>query len=192
MTSVPPVAHDEARVMRAPADEVQVALKRLEKQLVDLQRSIAPTRDPLPSEPFAALELRIEEQPYLIQLDAVREVVHAVWWSPLPESPPWVLGTFRYGPLLLPMIDLGMRLTGKPTRVSLDLTLIILRRPRWIGLLTEIPRDVLMVDPRSVEPPTPGIPQAALLVGSLPEHSETGAHLLSVERLGREFILGDA
>jgi chemotaxis signal transduction protein len=192
MSSIPPRSLEDAPMTHPRHEDVQSALIRLEKQVLDLQRAVAPRRDPIPSSPFAVLEVPVDGQAYLIDLDAIREVVQAVWWSPLPESPQWVLGTFRYGPLLLPMIDLGMRLTGRPTRVSVDLTLIILRKPRWMGLLTEIPRDVLVIDPEAVEPPTPGISQAALLLGSLPEHAETGAHLLSVERLGREFILGDA
>lgn len=171
-------------------EDLRERLRRVERQLFDLRRVLSRDRETLPADPLQALEIPIEEQRYLLPIDAIREVVPVVWPSELPDAPPWVRGSFRYGPLLLPMIDLRHRLLGRATPLTPELTLIILQRPKWVGLLAPLPSDVLLVDPDELVPPDPEIPQSPWILGSMPSHEKSGAHLLSVERLGREYVLG--
>ncbi len=170
-------------------DELQARLQGIERELLGLKRLLTDDSKELPAAAFHALELRIDEQSFLLPVEPIREVVQAVWPSPLPESPPWVRGTFRYGPLLLPMIDLGRRLIGRETQLSPNLTLIILEKPKRVGLLAPIPEGVVEIPVGVLSSPDPEISQSPWLVGTICSHSERGAHLLSVERLGREFVL---
>ncbi|MBC7171706.1 MAG: chemotaxis protein CheW [Polyangiaceae bacterium] len=172
--------------------DLHVRLHEIERQLLGVKRLLAEDKRELPSAPFHALEIPLGGQSYLVPVEPVREVVQAVWPSALPESPPWVLGTFRYGPLLLPMIDLAGRLFGRRTRLTPDLVVIILERPKRVGVLAPLPDSVIEVHPGALSPPDPEISQSPWIVGTFSEHSEAGAHLLSVERLGREFVLADA
>lgn len=171
-------------------EDLRERLRLVERQLFDLRRVLSRDRAALPTAPLMALEIPIEQQRYLLPIDAIREVVPVVWPSELPDAPPWVRGSFRYGPLLLPMIDLRHRLLGRATALSPELTLIILQRPKWVGLLVPLPSDVILVDPDALVPPDPEIPQSPWILGSMPNHEKSGAHLLSVERLGREYVLG--
>jgi len=165
-------------------------LEQVERELLDLRRLLS--RDDLvaPSEPFEALVLQIDDQRYLLPVDNVREVVAVVWPAEVPEAPAWVRGAFRYGTRLLAMIDLRHRLFGRPTPLTDELTLLIVEQPKWVGILTPLPVDVVRVDPTELLAPDPEIPQSPWILASLPHHQASGAHLLSMERLGREYVLG--
>ncbi len=180
------LAHSPARA------DLHLRLHEIERQLLSVKRLLAEDRGELPNAPFHALELSLGGQNYFIPVEPVREVVQVVWPAALPESPPWVLGTFRYGPLLLPMIDLAARLFGRKTRLTPDLVVIVLERPKWVGVLAPLPEGVIDVDPRDISPPDPEISQSPWILGTISDHSDVGAQLLSVERLCREFVLADA
>lgn len=167
-------------------DEILLRIDALERQLLDLRRELDEPAEPLPQHPFSVLELRLGETWYGLPIDALRQVLSMVWPHPLPESPDWVLGTFRHGETLVPIIDLGQRLGGD--RLDLD--------PSWILLLgqTEPPvafvvhevRRLLELDPKTISPPARGIPQAPFLLGSVGDDSTGILHLLSPGRLGRD------
>lgn len=172
-------------------DDLRERIHRLEKELLELRRSLDTGPEPLPAAAFDALELRIGDGRYLLPVHVVHEVLQAILPQPLPDSPPWVMGTFQYGGLVVPLVDLGHRLTGRETVVELEHAMVLVRSPRWAGLHVDAVGEVLRVEPRSLAPPTPGIPQAPFILGTLPDEHGDGLHLLSPERLAREFVLGD-
>jgi hypothetical protein len=54
MNSTLPLAHESLGPMHSPSADLPIAMRRLAKQLLDLKRSVDPTRDAIPSEPCAA------------------------------------------------------------------------------------------------------------------------------------------
>ncbi len=173
------------------SDDLRSRIHRLERELIDLRRSLDTGSEPLPTVAFDALELFVGDGRYLLPVEVVHEVLQAILPQALPDSPPWVMGTFQYGSIVMPMIDLGQRLTGRETVVELEHAVVLVRSPRWAGLHVDAAGEVLRVDPRRLAPPVPGIPQAPFVVGTLADERGDGLHLLSPERLAREFVLAE-
>jgi purine-binding chemotaxis protein CheW len=177
-----PVAHDS----------VQARIEALERRVLDLRRELRPHIEPIPRTPFEALEVWADGQGYLLPVEPVRQVLPAMWPSPLPDAPEWVRGTFRYGQVPVPLVDLGMRLHGTRRPLGRDDVVVLLDQPVWRGIQVDSVGEVRSIDPATLAPPPPGIPQAPFLVASWPRPPTTTMHLLAVGRLGKEFTLDDA
>lgn len=167
-------------------------IERLQRELAELSREIRAQRPVLAQEPFDALAVRIAGEPYVLPVAPIREVVPVVWPTPLADAPGWVMGTCRFGPEVVPMIDVAARLLGRATTLRADLSLVVVDRPRWLGLVVDSASDVVRVDPARIAPPTPGISQAAFVLGTLVAERGESAGVLSLELLGREVIADDA
>ena len=173
-------------------EHLEDRIERLQRELTELQREIRAQRPELPAEPFDALVVRIMGERYLVPVAPIREVVPIVWPTPLADGPAWVLGTFRFGPEIVPMIDVAARLLRRTTPLDAALSLVVVDHPRWLGLLIESAAEVVRVDPARIAPPTPGISQAAFVLGTLVGERGESAGLLSIELLGREVVSDDA
>lgn len=170
---------------------IEDKVRRLEREVFELRRALQPSIEALPAQPFDALEVEVDEHSYLIAVSAIREVRPALLPTPLPEAPPWVRGTFRYGKSVVPLIDLRLRLHGVKRPLSVTDVIVLLEEAGWTGLLADEARDVVRVDPSDLVPPAPGIPQAPLLVASLSRGDAPIAHLLSTARIRRDFLADD-
>lgn len=186
-------------------DDIRQRIASLEQQLRELRHQLGnETRDesdskvddvePLPTEIFDALEVRIGKEWYAVPIHAIREVVQMLWPRPLPESPDWVLGTFLYGEESVPLIDLRSRLSSAASGLApamIDPAASVLvgsALPASAFVVDEI-RDLLRVDPATVTPPRTGIPQGPFLLGAMRNADDKLIRLLSLLQLSRE--LGD-
>lgn len=172
------------------AENVRQRLYSLELQLLQLREELEGERAQLPSESFSALEVRVGVTWHLLPIESILEVVAVPWCQPLPDAPSWVVGTFRYGPEPVPLIDLRARLDNNPSHRDPSALVVIVKAQSLVGFLIEAIRDVHTIDPEVVIPLAPGIKHAPYLIGSVPTAGETSLHLLAVDRLSREFILG--
>lgn len=176
---------------RAAVGSIEDRVRELERELLALRRELQPPPEVLPAESFDVLEVCVDDQRYLIEVVAVREVLPALMPTPLPEAPDWVRGTFRFGRVAVPMVDLRLRLHGEDRAIDTTDVVVLLERDGMRGLLVSDVLDVFRVEPCHLAPPAPGISQAALLVASLSRPDAPTAHLLSTARLGREFMTDD-
>lgn len=170
---------------------IQSRIHELERQLIQLRREMEPAAEAVPAQPFDALELIVDDQSYLLPVAPVREVLPALWPTRLPDAPVWVRGTFRYGEVVVPLVDLRMRLHGERRDIALDDVIVLVETPKWLGLLADGIRQISRVSPERLAPPSPGIPQAPFLLATLSDDDGHSAHLLSTARLGREFLVDD-
>lgn len=166
-------------------------LARLEREILALRRSLTPDREPLPRQPFDALVVVVGGGAYAIPVDSVREVLQMLWCDPVPDAPPWVLGTFRLGSAVVPAVHLRARLEGQPARLTSSMALVVVEVPRAVGFAVQEVRGLVRVDPAAVAPPDEGIPQAPFLLGTVPTAEGASLRLLSSRRLARESALED-
>lgn len=160
------------------APELDARIGRLEKELAALRR-----RRWLRGVSGDALEIVVAGEPHLLPIGSIRELVPIVWPTPLPEAPAWVMGTFRYGEQIATMLDLGHRLSGRPTPLRADLAMVVLDRPDWVGVIVERVGELVPIDTAKVVPTAPGVAQAPFLLGTL---AERGTRILFPEILARE------
>ena len=172
-------------------DRLAKRLLQLERQVFDLRRQLGGDREPRPEQAFDALEVSDGESWYLVPIRPIREVVAMVWPRPLPDSPEWVLGTFRYGDAVVPLVDLRRRLRGQGLDCEPSLRVVVTDEPKWLALVVSKVRSVVRVDPEVVAEPSEGISQAPFLLGTVNGDDGDSRHLLSIERLGREFIFAE-
>lgn len=160
-------------------------IRRLEGELADSWKRLG-DQGQAPLEQLHALELSVAGNTYLIPTAQIREVVAMVWPQPLTDAPDWVLGIFSYGSVTVPLIDLHLRLDGRPCELAQDLLVVVVDQPRWLGLVVSAVGRVLEIEAGSLTSPGPEIPRAAFLIGALQASDGEVAHLLSVASLGRE------
>lgn len=159
-------------------------IRALEAELSSLRRLVGPTA--APSVRFAALHLRAGDRDLLVPVTHVAEVLQMVHVTSMVDSPPFVLGSFRFGPLTVPLVDLGARLTMQaPTQRPTDV-IVLLDAPRWLGLAVTEAQDVVWIDPERLEPPPEGFPIAPFITATYAAEPSGSWPLLSIELLGRE------
>ena len=79
---------------------------------------------------------------YGIDSTTVREIVAVLDAARLPGAPPHVRGVMNLRGQLLTVVDLGHRLTGKPTPATEGSIVVITASDRVLGLLVEDVHDV--------------------------------------------------
>lgn len=181
-------AGDEQNAGTSEVDKnLRQRILRLERQVLELRKHLQEGREPLGEEHFKALEIRVGSAWYALQLSRIHEVVAMLWPEPTPESPDWVLGTFLYGDEVVTLVDLQRRLDGKPTELGPSLSIVLVHdgTGRLAGFAVEEIRQIFDVEPRDVSVPSPDIPQAPYVLGTLRRDGRI-LHLLSTERLSRE------
>lgn len=166
-------------------------LKQLERQVFELRRRLAIEPEPLPQGSFQALEFRAGSASYAIPIHSVREVLQMLWTDPALDAPEWLLGTFRVGPELVPLIDLEHRLEGRACDRSPAMSIVLVEAPEAIGLAVQEVSGLIDVEPSSLVPVSHGIAQAPFLLGSILTTDGRTIGLLCGRRLGREYILDE-
>jgi len=168
---------------------VRDAIRRLERELLALRRRLEDEPEGLPDGVSRGLRVRAGESWYALPIDSVREVLQMLWPEPVAEAPPWVLGTFRFGDDVVPLIDVAQRLEGRRSALSPSMSVVLVEAPALVGLAFHEVAGLIELDPAEVVPPRPGISQAPFLLGSLTTGDEEhGIRLLSALRLSREWI----
>ena len=104
------------------------------------------------------LSFRLDDSPYAIPVERVREIVRLRDITSVPHMPPWVLGVVGLRGEVVQVVDLRMRLgleAGEPTRRS---RIIVLHGEdeRVAGILVDGVREVLRVAEDAISPSTSG------------------------------------
>lgn len=101
-----------------------------------------------------AVVVRVGEAEFGIDVRRVREVLRAPPITRLPFPPPTILGIASVRGALVPILDLGERLLGRPANRAGRL--VVVRDPYGdgsIGLLVDAVLDLVPLDRRAEEPP---------------------------------------
>lgn len=159
-------------------------LEHLEAEVLELRRALLPPRSEIPSQPVSCLEVRVGEGQYLLPVEAVREVLPLVWPRPLPETPPWVRGTFRLEAAIVPLVDLLYRFTRVPSPLHPQFRIVLVETPRPLGLLVDEVGEVSTVLPGDLAPPPSGLSQAPFLSATHAGEGGTTRYLVALDRLG--------
>lgn len=168
-----------------PANDLFERIRRLERELVELRRAVAPAAE-APAADYTALTLGVGDAWYAVDVSRVVEVVPMAWTEPMPDAPAWVRGALRFGDDVLPVIDLRNRLGGPLLNPDLEQRIVLTSLPRLVGLTVDRVGGLLAVSAQSVTPPPQGIPQAPFIMGGITTAELGIVHLLSLERLSRD------
>lgn len=167
--------------------EIIERIRRLERELFELRRSVAPPAE-APTADYTALTLGLGEVWYAVDVTRVVEVVPMAWAEPLPDAPAWVRGALRFGDEVVTIIDLRARLGGPLLNPGLDQRIVVAALPRLVGFVVDGIGGLLDVALAAIHPPPQGIPQAPFIIGGV-THADLGiVHLLSLERLSRDSL----
>lgn len=97
---------------------------------------------------------RLEGQCYALPLEHVARALRMVAITPVPETPPWVIGVIDLQGRVIPVLDLRSRLRLPAREPHPDDHLLIVRiEERSIAVKTDEVTEVLEVPDREVEPP---------------------------------------
>src|SRR5262249_21751592 len=116
-------------------DLVRRRLFELEREAAKLYGELATLRG---SErlPGTYLLVDVGQQSMLLPASAVCEIVRVVDYTPLPNAPPHILGTFLYRGTVVVVIDLA-RYLGTAHEIPLDAHVIVLASSRPVALLAD-------------------------------------------------------
>lgn len=94
---------------------------------------------------------------YVVEIQKVVEVVPRVPLRPLPHMPHYLVGLLDYAGSVLPVVDLGLLLTGEPCQNLLSTRVILANYPlsegrtSRIGLIAEQVNDIRNVTDNALE-----------------------------------------
>ncbi|MDP3524696.1 MAG: chemotaxis protein CheW [Hoeflea sp.] len=96
----------------------------------------------------------IGEQEFCVEVMAVREIRGWTPATPLPHSPGYVRGVINLRGVVLPVMDMSLRLGMEPTDPSQRHVIIVIQvGGQLVGLLVDAVSDILMVPAASIQPP---------------------------------------
>ena len=103
------------------------------------------------------IAFRIGEQEFCVNIMNVREIRG---WAPataLPHSPRYMLGVINLRGVVLPIVDLSLRLGMNPAEPSARHVIIVTQvRSKIVGLLVDAVSDILTISDEAIQP-TPEI-----------------------------------
>ena len=70
---------------------------------------------------------RADENRFALPVDAVLKVIHAVYVTPVPDSPPEMEGVFSFHQKLIPVVNLRRRFKSSDRKMGVDDVFILLR-----------------------------------------------------------------
>lgn len=139
-------------------------IHKAEEHLRDLWASMEDA-DWAPGAAVDALHVRASGAWYALAASRVVEVLPACWCDPIPDSPPWVLGTFRIDDESVSVIDLGLRVGGTATQLDPSHLFIRLRVAGGLALWVTQLGEVTELQISDAIPPHSGIPHAPFVIG---------------------------
>ena len=103
------------------------------------------------------IAFRIGDQEFCVNIMSVREIRGWSPATPMPHTPPFVLGVLNLRGAVLPIVDLAARLGMKPAEPTVRHVIIVAQiSDRIVGLLVEAVSDILTVTDDIIQP-TPDV-----------------------------------
>lgn len=99
------------------------------------------------------IAFRIGNQEFCVNIMSVREIRGWTPATPLPHSPPYVLGVINLRGVVLPIVNLSTRLGMKPVEPEARHVIIVAQvGAKVVGLLVEAVSDILTVSDDNIQP----------------------------------------
>ncbi len=99
------------------------------------------------------IAFRIGDQEFCVNIMSVREIRGWTPATPLPHSPSYVLGVINLRGVVLPIINLSIRLGMKPVEPEARHVIIVAQAgAKVVGLLVEAVSDILTVNDDNIQP----------------------------------------
>ncbi|PPJ47825.1 chemotaxis protein CheW [Rhizobium sp. KAs_5_22] len=99
------------------------------------------------------IAFRIGDQEFCVNIMSVREIRGWTPATPLPHSPSYVLGVINLRGVVLPIINLSIRLGMKPVEPEARHVIIVAQvGAKVVGLLVEAVSDILTVNDDNIQP----------------------------------------
>lgn len=115
-------------------------------------------------QPDVLLEIvsfNLGEQEFCIDIMAIREIRGWAPVTPMPHTPPYVLGLINLRGAVIPVIDMACRLGMKMTEPSERSAIIVTDiGGKLVGLLVEQVSDMMSIDADDLQPAPEIIPEA--------------------------------
>ena len=103
------------------------------------------------------IAFRIGGQEFCVNIMSVREIRGWTPATPMPHAPSYVLGMINLRGVVLPIVDMSLRLGMKPAEPTVRHVIIVAQvGSRVVGLLVDAVSDILTVTDENVQP-TPDI-----------------------------------
>jgi len=135
------------------------------------------------------LTFTIAGQAYAVESRTVVELLPLVPARPIPQAPAYIRGIFSYRGGLVPLVDLGLRLGGRPPRERLSTRVIVVEfvppgadGPLRLGLVAENVIAIRAAEDADAELPPLHLPEAPFL-GRLMRLPDGTIQLIDVARL---------
>ena len=110
------------------------------------------------------LSFRLDDAPYAIPVERVREIVRHRRITQVPRTPPWVLGVVALRGEVVQVVDLRMRIGLRTSEVTRRTRIIVLHgdEDRVTGVLVDAVDQVLRVEEAAFRAATAGSDAAAV------------------------------
>lgn len=131
------------------------------------------------------LSVSLAGQQYAIDIMSVREIRGWTTSTPIPHSPPHVIGMINLRGVVLPVIDLARRLgVGQVAPEPSSVVVVVLIGTRQVGLLVDGVCDILRVTENLIQPaPDVGAPEIHEFVRGVMTTEAGIVSLLSLEQV---------
>lgn len=107
------------------------------------------------------IAFRIGDQEFCVNIMSVREIRGWTPATPMPHAPSHVLGVINLRGVVLPIVDMSLRLGMKPVEPTVRHVIIVAQvGPKVVGLLVDAVSDILTVTEENMQP-TPDIANEA-------------------------------
>lgn len=102
------------------------------------------------------ISFEIAGQEFCIDIRAVREIRGYTASTPLPHSPPYILGVINLRGAIMPVLDLRTRLgLGRTEASSRHVIVVVQHGERMAGLLVDAVQETFVVDESVLQPRPP-------------------------------------
>jgi purine-binding chemotaxis protein CheW len=105
-------------------------------------------------QPLELISFEIAGQEFCIDIRAVREIRGYTASTPLPHTPPYILGVINLRGAIMPVLDLRDRLgLGRTEASSRHVIVVVQHGERMAGLLVDAVQETFVVDEAAMQSP---------------------------------------
>lgn len=107
------------------------------------------------SDVLELLAFRVAGQDYAIDIMMVREIRSSTLATSLPHAPSFVRGVINLRGMVLPILDLALRLgiSGQDAEMARNVTIVVDRGGRSFGLMVDAVSDIITIPGDSLQRP---------------------------------------